>query len=535
MKDNDHDFAVFRHANSNIYQTLLDSARQKWLLIAETSGIGFWCFDFSTQKIVWDENTRLILGDGQRTETTDVRDIKPKVHPDDLRPLLQGLMKMKKSNNGLTVDFRFFRPDGSVRHVKIHGLPDRGPSGRTTRLVGISVDITEYIQAEKEYARLQTQLLQVNKMEAMGKLTAGIAHDFNNMLSVIIGSLDLARPCDDPACPLLRQLGTIRKAAEKSAALTRQLLAYSRQQSGEPRLLDINQSVEKSLSLLKTILTRGVELSWHPAQDLPSVKMDPSQLDQIVTNLCVNSRDAIADTGRISVKTQSVFLDPDYCSRHAGACPGQYVLLTVSDNGCGIEPGVLKKSFEPFFTTKEPGKGTGLGLSTVYGIVKQNKGYITVNSELQIGTSVRVYLPCHAKQKPHPLRQEPPVVITMGQETILLVEDEPLIMSVACTMLRHLGYTVLEAAKPSDAFRLAQEHAGRIQLVLCDAVLPEMSGDKLVKTIVSSQPALKFMFMSGYPTQAISEYRLLDEQVPFIEKPFSLEHLAQKVRSVLDN
>lgn len=516
-------------------ESKLDYVRQQWMLLAESSGIGLWYYDYEKKVLVWDENARFIFGGKEKIATVDVEFIKKRIHPDDRKHLMLEIDKMKKANYGLTVNFRIIRPDGSIRNVKLHGMAERNQKGEIIKIIGISYDVTEYIQAKNEYMELKTQLLKASKMESLGNLAAGIAHDFNNMLAVIVGSIDLASLNSNMDIGTVRYLNNIRTAAEKSAALTRQLLAYSRQQNVEPKVLDINDSIENLLSLLKRMLTKEIDLIWFPGEKVPTVKMDPSQVDQILTNLCINSRDAIEGSGKIIIETSEALLDERYCEAHAGASPGKYLLISISDNGSGIDKKFIKRIFEPFFTTKEMGKGTGLGLATVYGIVKQNKGYITVYSELNKGTSVKVYLPVYSDEKVHQKAEKAVEKLLLGKETILLVEDEPLILTIATNMLEHIGYKVLTASKPSEAVFLAKKHPGKIQLILCDTVLPEMGGVELVKNVSENQPSLKCLFMSGYSAKAVRDFDILDKNVPFIEKPFTLKNLAQKVRSVIDN
>ncbi|MGD9558004.1 MAG: ATP-binding protein, partial [Mangrovibacterium sp.] len=363
---------VFRNEDMNI-KSKLSHIRNQWTLLADSSGIGLWYYDYQNKLLVWDENSRAILAGKDKLASIDIEYLKKRVHPDDIHFFLSEMNKMKEKDYGLTVNFRIIRSDESIRNVKLHGMAERNKKGELTKIIGISYDVTEYVQAKNDYMKLKTQLLRANKMESLGNLAAGIAHDFNNMLAVIVGSLELATIGTDIDHQTVRHLKNIRTAAEKSAELTRQLLAYSRQQNVEPKVLDINSSIEKALTILKRILTKEIDLIWEPGKGLMPVKIDPSQVDQLLTNLCINSRDAINGPGKIIIETNEAILDEMYCEMHAGATPGKYVTLSVSDNGHGIDKKLIKRIFEPFFTTKELGKGTGLGLATVYGIVKQNK------------------------------------------------------------------------------------------------------------------------------------------------------------------
>jgi len=336
-------------------------------------------------------------------------------------------------------------------------------------------------------------------------------------------------------CPLNYHLGQIRKAAERSTELTRQLLAYARKQPVLPKVLDLNGTIKGMLLLLKRIIGENIEVVWLPSRNLMPVKIDPSQIDQILTNLCVNARDAISANGKIVIETENNTLDEDYCSYHDGFVPGKYVSLTVSDNGCGMDKSVMNHLFEPFFTTKEPGKGTGLGLATVYGIVKQNKGFVNVYSEVGIGTIVRIYLPCSTEESGRIYREKPMEKVMRGTENILLVEDEPLNLNVVTTMLDHLGYNVLAAKTPDEALKMVQEHSCVFHLLVSDMIMPGMSGADLSKKLESLCPGMKSLFISGYTVNSMVHQGVFPNDVHFMQKPFSLQHLAAKVRAVLDD
>ncbi|MDK9708845.1 MAG: PAS domain S-box protein [Desulforhopalus sp.] len=395
-------------------------------------------------------------------------------------------------------------------------------------------EISDRKRAEEEKEKLQAQLIQAQKMESVGRLAGGVAHDFNNMLGVILGHTELAMKKLDSSNPIHENLASIRKAAERSANLTRQLLAFARKQTVVPKILDLNETIESMLSMVVRLIGEDIELVWVPGKDLDAVKMDPSQIDQILVNLCVNARDAIGDTGMVTIETGVASFDPAYCSKHAGFLPGEYVLLAVSDNGCGMDKEILSHLFEPFFTTKEVGKGTGLGLATVYGIVKQNKGFITVYSEPGLGTSIRIYLPPYQKERERPVRIEEMEGTERGHETILLVEDEPMILELTQAMLDTLGYTVLAAATPGEAMRLARDYSGGIHLLMTDVVMPEMNGRDLARNVLRLHPDIKRLFMSGYTANVIAHHGVLDEGVHFLQKPFNLQDLAAKIREALD-
>ena len=395
-------------------------------------------------------------------------------------------------------------------------------------------DFTERKQSEVEKAKLETQLQQAQKMESIGRLAGGVAHDFNNMLTVILGHAQLGQMHLDPAHPVCADLAEISKAAERSADLTRQLLAFARKQTIAPKVLDLNETVSGMFKMLQRLIGEDINLNWHPAPDLWPVNMDPSQIDQILANLCVNARDSITDVGKITIETGSSIIDEEYCTQNSGFMVGDYVRLAVSDDGCGMDKATQLHIFEPFFTTKGLGEGTGLGLATVYGIVRQNNGFINVYSEPGLGTAFTIYLPRYVG-KAGPARTEGAVEpAKRGKETILLVEDEPAILNITSMILEKQGYTVLAANTPSEAIRLAGEHIDKIHLLMTDVVMPEMNGKDLARKLQSVYPQLKCLYMSGYTSNVIAHHGVLDEGINFIQKPFSLPDLASKVRDVLD-
>ncbi len=410
----------------------------------------------------------------------------------------------------------------------------RNENGKIVGAIESIRDITDRKRAEEEKEKLEAQLQQAQKMESVGRLAGGVAHDFNNMLGVILGHTEMALEQVDPTQPLHADLEEIRKAAERSASLTRQLLAFARKQTATPRLLDLNQTVEGMLTMLERLIGEDVHLTWRPKADLWPVKVDPSQIDQILTNLCVNARDAIADVGKITIETGNSVIDEAYCADHPGIVAGEYVLLAVTDDGCGMDKETQSHLFEPFFTTKGIGKGTGLGLATVYGIAKQNNGFINFYSEPGHGARFTIYLPRHAGRTAQGRDQEAEGPSLRGQETILLVEDEPSILKMTTMMLERQGYAVLAASTPGEAIRLAREHTGEIHLLMTDVVMPEMNGRDLARRMLSLYPNLKRLFASGYTADVIAHQGVLDEGVHFIQKPFSRKSLAAKVREALD-
>ncbi|MGC9195493.1 MAG: PAS domain S-box protein [Syntrophobacteraceae bacterium] len=406
-------------------------------------------------------------------------------------------------------------------------------SGRSTGAIEVIRDVTELKRAEAENAHLQAQLLQAQKMEAVGTLAGGVAHDSNNMLGVILGHAQLAMTQCAPTETIYASLETIEQAAYRSADIIRQLLAFARKQTAQPRVLNLNDTVGGMLKMLGRLIGENIESEWRPGEDLWSVKIDPSQIDQILANLCVNARDAIDGVGKVTVETKNIVFDQTYCDAHLELRAGEYVMLAVSDSGCGMDAQLIEHIFEPFYTTKEPGKGTGLGLSTVYGIVKQNNGYINVYSEPGSGSTFKIYFPKFgAEAKSTTTRPVDTIQKGMG-ETVLLVEDDALILEMARAMLEHLGYTVITASSPREGLLLAKENAGRIQLLITDVVMPEMNGREMAILICEANPGLKCLFASGYTADVIAHRGILEDGVNFLQKPYSMKALASKVREIL--
>ncbi|MSM40018.1 MAG: PAS domain S-box protein [Geobacter sp.] len=425
------------------------------------------------------------------------------------------------------------KTSGESRYTWAQYIPDLIDGTARGFFVLIS-DVTELKRAEEEKAKLETQLLQAQKMESVGRLAGGVAHDFNNLLTVILGHAELALLKMNQSGLFMDDIAAIRDAAERSADLTQQLLAFARKQTIAPKMLDMNATVTSMLKMLQRLIGEDIHLNWHPAANLWQVKMDPAQIDQILANLCVNARDAIVDIGKITIETRNSTFDKDYCDANFGFIPGEYVMLAVSDDGCGMEKGTMLHIFEPFFTTKGLGEGTGLGLATVYGIVQQNNGFIKVYSEPGQGTTFKIYFSRYEGECAPVAIENTAKTLLTGQETILLVEDESSILTMTTTLLERQGYNVLAASTPSEAIELAHKHADEIRLLLTDVVMPEMNGRDLARNLLQVCPKIKSLYMSGYTANVVAHHGVLDEDVHFISKPFSLPDLAVKVREVLD-
>ncbi len=388
-------------------------------------------------------------------------------------------------------------------------------------------DITERLQ-------LEVQLVQAQRLESIGRLAGGVAHDFNNLLTAINGYSQSLLNQLPQATPIREKLEQIKKAGERSASLTHQLLAFSRKQLLQPRVLDLNTLVANIDKMLRRLIREDVELVTVFGRKLGRIKADPTQLEQVLVNLVVNAQDAMVEGGKIVIETANVELDAAYALQHVAVTPGPYIMLAVTDTGRGIDPVILKHIFEPFYTTKEPGKGTGLGLSTVYGIVKQSGGNIWVYTEVGHGATFKIYLP-RVEEPIEVTKPEPePSTALGGTETVLLVEDEDLVRNFVSTVLREKGYSVLEAHHGTEALRIAIQHVGPIQLLLTDLVMPQMSGKMLAQRLAPLRPGTRVLLMSGYSENVSLHQGTLEQKTPFIEKPFSVDNLARKVREVLD-
>ena len=401
------------------------------------------------------------------------------------------------------------------------------------RMAAFFMDITERTRAEQERERLQTQLVQAQRMESVGRLAGGVAHDFNNVLTVILGYAQMGMMRCTPSEPIYGMLKIIEDSAHRSAEIVKQLLAFARKQTIAPKILDLNDTVVGMLKMLQRLIGEEIDFAWMPGSGLWSIKIDPSQVDQLLANLCVNARDAIDGVGKITIETENVVFDAAYCDVNAGFIPGEYVMLAVSDDGCGMDRDTVSHIFEPFFTTKERGKGTGMGLATVYGIVKQNGGFINVYSEPGKGSTFKIYLPKFAEEAVKPAAETLAEMPRGSGEIVLLVEDDPTIMTVGKAMLESLGYTVLTAGTPGEALQLAKTHGSKINLMITDVVMPEMNGRDLARLLGKIIPGLICLFTSGYTANVIAHHGVLDEGINFLAKPFSVKSLAIKVREAL--
>jgi two-component system, cell cycle sensor histidine kinase and response regulator CckA len=454
------------------------------------------------------------------------------VHPDDLAILTQEMdLVARSTNSGLPTEFRLKTPEDEWRWLE--ALASNRFDNPAIQGIVITVrDISERKRSEAEKEKLNAQLLQAKKMEAVGQMAGGIAHDFNNMLSVVIGQTELAILRADLDEDLRGRLKAMNEAAHRSAQLVRQMLGFARKQTISPQVLDINTTISGMLTMLHRLIGEDIDMVWVPGSDVGRVKIDPSQIDQILANLMVNSRDAINGVGAITIETGYKEIDEAYCRAHLGFLPGKYVVLSVSDNGCGMNKETIAQIFDPFFTTKPAGKGTGLGMATVYGIVKQNNGFINVYSEPGQGSTFTIFLPV-VDELPDPAGANADTVLE-GTGTILVVEDDPSLLNMTRSILEQLGYTVIAAETPEHAIKIGREQKIPVDLLITDVVMPQMNGMELVRCLQKTIPDLKYLFMSGYPADIIAHRGVLGSGLHFLQKPFSIREIAAKVREAID-
>jgi signal transduction histidine kinase/ActR/RegA family two-component response regulator len=417
------------------------------------------------------------------------------------------------------------RKDGTLLDAEV-SVTRFSLGGRSVGMV-MARDVTER-------RALEAQLRQAQKMEAVGRLAGGIAHDFNNALSVILTYATLMLQDVPEAAPFRGDILEIQHAGQRAARLTQQLLAFSRQQVLQPRVLDLQETLSGMRDMLQRLLGEDVELSLRTSNAVGRVNVDPGQVEQIIMNLAVNARDAMPDGGKLTIETSNFEIDAEYAAARLGATPGPYVLVAVSDTGTGMDADTQARIFEPFFTTKELGKGTGLGLSTVLGIVQQSGGAVSVYSEVGVGTTFKVYLPRTDRAAEQAPSQLPPRAERGGGETILLVEDEEQVREVAGTILRRRGYEVLQAPDGAQALAVAEQHGGAIDLLITDVVMPHLNGRQLAERLAERRPGMPVLFMSGYTDDAIVHHGVLDAGVEFLQKPITPDALLRRVREVLD-
>ncbi len=494
----------------------------------ELGRIGGWELDIATFRLSWTDTIFNIYEID--TRFTPTLDQSLEYYTSESRPVIESAVKRAIApGESFDVVVNINTAKNNLRTIHVIGRADHEQG----KVVGFYQDITDYKRAEDERAKLEAQLQQMQRMESVGRLAGGVAHDFNNMLGVILGHTEIVLEQLDPSEPLYEDIEEIQKAATRSAELTRQLLTFARKQTVAPKVMSLNDTITGMLKMLNRMIGENINLVWHPKLDVWPLYMDPSQIDQLLANLCVNARDAIDDTGVITIETGNRTFDDEFCASNPEFNIGQFVKISVNDTGCGMSREVQAHIFEPFFTTKAVGQGTGLGLATVYGIVKQNNGFINVYSEPHHGTTFSIYIPRYAGATGSDSKCDAAKPVVPGQETVLIVEDEMAILRLVTKMLQQLGYHVLMAGTPGDAIRIAEEHANEIDLLITDVIMPEMNGCELSKLLSAKYNNMKCLYMSGYTADVITNRGELYDGVHFVQKPFTVAELAAKLRVAL--
>ncbi|MEQ8191218.1 MAG: PocR ligand-binding domain-containing protein [Candidatus Eremiobacterota bacterium] len=531
-------YSNIKLAQTLVERRLAEDARRKseerLLFAMETIHVGIWDLDLVDHTAFRSLEHDRIFGYTELLPQWTYEMFLDHVLPEDRTMVDEKYKGAIETVRDWSFECRIRRTDGELRWIWAAGRHQIDDTSGSRRMAGIVQDITERKKAEEEREKLQNQLLHSQKMESVGRLAGGVAHDFNNILGIIISiseliAMDLA--ADDPLYDRIQQ---IINSSDRAAKLVGQLLAFARKQTVSPRTVDINETISSMIKILHRIIGEDIELIWSPGYNPGKVIIDPTQIDQILANLVINSRDAIPGIGSITLATENVVFENPSFSGYEEIPRGEYVMLAVSDTGSGISKEVMKNIFEPFFTTKEVGKGTGLGLATVYGIVRQNNGYINIYSEEGKGTVFRIYLPCIKSENPPPSSDKHAARPDGGTEIILVAEDEEDYLLPFKVILEKLGYTVITAKTPHEAINLAENYAGNIHLLVTDVIMPEMSGKDLMERLHTIRPDMKCLYMSGYTADIIAHHGVLEEGVKFIEKPFSIKTIAKKVREVLD-
>ncbi|MDB4951328.1 MAG: Blue-light-activated protein [Gemmatimonadetes bacterium] len=488
--------------------------------------VGSWENDLAADRIFWSDETYRILG-LVPGNTLTVAEFREHIHPEDREIQAHATQRAFDGEARYEARYRVVRPSGEVRIVHSIGEVVRDEHGRPLRAFGAAQDITERVALEEQF-------LQAQKMEAVGRLAGGVAHDFNNLLTVIIGNTNLLLLDLAPSDPRHCELAEVLQAAASAERLTRQLLAFSRREVVQPRRVVLEDALTAAEALLRRLIGDDVLLVILPGSPPSTVQIDPGQLEQVVLNLAVNARDAMPTGGELAIETHAAEVHPEQAAAHGLAGGGRFAVLSVRDGGMGMDEGTRARIFEPYFTTKEVGKGTGLGLSTVYGIVKRNGGFVTVESEPGRGTTIAVHLPLAGTAAEPAPETSAPAEPPRGSETVLLVEDNPHVRKTVCRLLKRTGYRVIEAAGAEAAIAAAACAGEPIHLLLTDVVMPGMSGRELAEVLTASRPGLRVLYTSGCTDAAIMRHGVLEPGISFLAKPFSPDALARKVREVLD-
>jgi hypothetical protein len=507
-------------------EAALEEAEERTRFALHAARVGVWEADLRAGTARWSETLEALHGMPPGTFGGSFQAFLNCIHPEDRDTVRASIDEATRQHTESNILYRTQWPDGTMHWISGTGKTFYDDAGTPLRAAGVGLDVTEQHVLEEQ--RRQSQ-----KVEAIGQLAGGVAHDFNNLLTAIQGYCDLLSSELGSESPHQDAVGEIRHAADRAASLTRQLLAFSRRQILEVRVLDLRDALRGMETMLKRLIGEDIDVVVRMTEEPARVKADPGQIGQVILNLAINARDAMPEGGSLLLEVTNATLDESYARHHVSVKPGRYVMLGVSDTGMGMDTATQARIFEPFFTTKKAEKGTGLGLSTVYGIVKQSGGNIWVYSEPGRGATFKVYLPRVDEVEDQPASQPAPGTLT-GSETILVVEDEPGVRQLVGRVLERYGYRVLLAATPREALALAEHHMDPIHLLMSDVVLPEMSGRSLASQIVARRPDIRVIYMSGYTDNAIVHHGVLDPDTPFLQKPFTPEALARKVRVVLD-
>ena len=509
-------------------EAALARSQERLQLALTAARMGTWHYDLSSDTLSWDDNLKHLYGLEPQAPIQTRDDFLQRVHQDD-RAFVQETLTRALSESGLLeYEFRIVLPAGQVRWVAEQGRVDRDGAGSPLYVTGVCMDVTERKAMEE-------RLRQVQRIDSVGQLAGGIAHEANNMMSVVLGCADYVLRRSDLPDPVRQDVDQIWRAAQRTAGITRQLLAFSRRQMLQPRVLDLNATVRELEPILARALGESRAIRMHLSPTLGSIRADPGQLEQVLLNLTLNARDAMGESGRLTIETMNVILDASYAAGKPVETlePGQYAALVVTDTGHGMDQATLSRVFEPFFTTKMVGQGTGLGLSTVYGIVKQSGGFIWVYSEPGLGTTFKLYFPLVSSGTSRPLDPQ----TTPGgrsEELVLIAEDEPMVRGIMARTLRECGYTVLEAASGREALQLLEAESRPVSLIVADVVMPDMGGQEMATHLATRLPGVPVLFTSGYTGLDVVSRGLLDADREFLQKPLAPETLAHKVREMVD-
>lgn len=504
----------------------LRESEERLALAQRSSGAGVWDWDLVNDHADWSQELFALFGIDPEQTPSSVAAWRQIIHPEDREAATSRIEQAIAAGNTLVNEYRIILPNGQIRWINALGNTSYDESGRPLRMAGICIDITER-------KRLEEQLRQAQKMEAVGQLAGGVAHDFNNLLQVILSNADLIQSELPPDAPIRESIDEVLKASQRAADLVRQLLAFSRRQTIQPVYVDLNELIQGMLKMICRVIGEHIELHFIAGAGLAYVLVDKGQMEQVLMNLCVNARDAMARGGKMAIQTQNVSLDAEFCRDNPWASEGRYVNMSVSDTGHGMETETIGHLFEPFFTTKGLGEGTGLGLATVYGIIKQHQGLIHVESEPGAGTVFKVYLPAAVRPEETPETPAKTPVVG-GKETILVAEDESAVLKMTERMLASAGYTVLTASNGQEALHLFKERVNDISLVVLDVMMPGLSGKQVMDRIVKEHPDMRFLFCSGYSEDAIHSDFVVEKGLCLIEKPYHKDELLREVRRILD-